>query len=168
MQLYYSTQALLTHKIVEDYYHSVFYLYVARSFYSRNPASASPYQIYTWLSEISRGDDRLHPKYLDLVQTLKWVANEKEKSRVITRWQKRKIVRLIETTGTRSFRPLIYVIPKTAALAGRVILPDAADLTNLDSEEYRFEDLKLSEFHIFDRLLSLRLLLTYLRLRLHR
>ena len=155
--LLYSTNAWITWHIKKVFYNDVHYVWCSEYFdpqaqgvdhaASLIPVSSSPAEIYRRLEADIKSEDK-HSETISRVRSSMIVAatrwwNDSE----ISEESYQEIISLVEMSGFKSFRPMIYVIPKSAVKADRIEVVPIEKRAGV-GPEYRIADLQGSEFDL--------------------
>lgn len=157
--IYYSINSYLSYQINENFYNGAHYVWCSPIFdcesldkydIRRNiPPSSNPYKIYTALKEdVDRND--LHSAKIDSNKKgIKAGASIMLEKGVINEYEFGVITKMVDSSSTRDFRPLVYLIPK-GFIENRIETVDVSEKANPLSVEYRVLDLRNEEFEIIE------------------
>ena len=156
-QLLYSTNAWITWYIKNHYYNDVHYVWCSEYFdpeaegmdhpASLIPVSSSPAEIYRRLEADVRSEDN-HSESISRVRSAmtaaatRWLRDDE-----ISQESYEEIISLLDVRGFKSFRPMIYLIPKVAMSPGQIEAVPAGERAGADPE-FRISALKGSEFDL--------------------
>ena len=155
--LLYSTNAWITWHIKKTFYDDVHYVWCSEYFdpqaqgvdhaASLIPVSSSPAEIYRRLEADIKSEDT-HSESISRIRSsmtaaaTRWLNDSK-----ISQESYEEIISLLEISGFKDFRPMIYVIPKSAVKADQIEAVPPEERAGA-GPEYRIATLQGSEFDL--------------------
>lgn len=155
--LLYSTNAWITWHIKKMFYDDVHYVWCSEYFdpqaqgvdhsASLIPVSSSPAEIYRRLEADIKSEDTHSESISRIRSSMIAVATRWSNNNEISEESYQEIVSLLEISTFKSFRPMIYVIPKSAVSADRIEAVPMEERAGA-GPEYRIAALRGSEFDL--------------------
>lgn len=155
----FSTNVFLKFQIQEQYCGGIHYVWCSENCDSKTLSaysvgalvapSSNPADIYRELKRDVEGKDKHSAKISAQKATLASLAVQWEASGKISALQKDDLLYLVNTADFSLWRPLLYVIPRTADIESRLQEVPMSSRAGI-GPEYIIEDLKRSEFEIVE------------------
>jgi len=153
----YSTNTWLSFVIAQRFYGAQHYVWCTPYFDPRRdgadesavPPTSSPLEIYRSLAEEVRRGDRHSSKIKDNRVGILRGASAKRQAGIITEQQEAQIASVVNLAESRDFRPLLFVIPYTAA-ATLLREPPPEDKAHPMSAEFVADALPRTCFDVID------------------
>ncbi|KAA6346150.1 hypothetical protein EZS27_006320 [termite gut metagenome] len=159
--LFYSTNTYIANNIASQFYSGMHYVWCSPVFDPKSldamnvwkniPPSSSPYNIYWQLKQDVESKDMHSPKIEANKVGLKRGALEALKNKMIDDVEYSEIIYMIDTVDIDSFRPLLYLIPKSLVFSKIEEVPIEKRANPLGIE-YRIKNLQNTEFEIIHQL----------------
>ncbi len=157
--IFYSTNSYLAYQINENFYNGIHFVWCSPVFDSsalakfdirKNiPPSSNPYKIYLSLKEDVENND-LHSSKIDSNKKgIKAGASIMLNKGLISEHEFAMIIRTVDTSSLKDYRPVLYLIPKTL-VNQKLEVVDVDEKANPLSVEYRILDLTREEFEIIE------------------
>ncbi len=155
-KILYSTNTYLSYLIAKMYFAQKFFVWCSPIFdprsvgtchpYAQIPPSSSPLYIYSDLRRAISGNDTHCSKIEQNRTGLTTAANIYLGKKQISVAEYNIILSIIEKAPISDFRPLVYLIPLSDNIRGRLEEVPVDERANPSGVEYRLQDLSIDEF----------------------
>lgn len=159
MALLYSTNVYLKYHIQREYRGGSHFAWCSETFDSSKagaytkvalvPPSANPADIYRDLAKAVKMQDTHNAKITSQKATLTTLALGWATNGEITDDQKDEIIYMVERAGFEMWRPMLYIVPRTASIEARWRAVPMAKRAGF-GPEYIIEDLREDEFDVIE------------------